>query len=249
MLRLAEEYNEFWRERFKLCLWDDSFKDAEVVAADGGKFKIHSVLLGLASPYMRELLSTESEGVSLILCDYSTEAVKAFLTLVHTGSHGELTEDYEEELESLCLTFDLRIEKEMLMCSENEDDEDNESRDLQITENEEMEEENEEPDDTFDDDDNANSPFSADDEDTLSSSPRSESASRSSWSNSGGLTLNLEENLAKPLSDSERSPEQQSPRPKKVGKRILTADLKPSDLTCQDCGKVFPVMYKLKVRK
>ena len=30
-------------------------------------------------------------------------------------------------------------------------------------------------------------------------------------------------------------------------KRILTAQLNPEDLKCQDCGESFPVMYKLKV--
>ena len=34
---------------------------------------------------------------------------------------------------------------------------------------------------------------------------------------------------------------------RKKKKRVLTAQLHPEDLKCKECGKTFPVMYKLEV--
>eukprot|EP00095_Tigriopus_kingsejongensis_P002989 maker-scaffold250_size238258-snap-gene-1.18 protein:Tk02989 transcript:maker-scaffold250_size238258-snap-gene-1.18-mRNA-1 annotation:"zinc finger protein 883-like" len=58
------------------------------------------------------------------------------------------------------------------------------------------------------------------------------------------LTVKLEENLTKSQA---RSRELEKRERKKKKKRVLTAELEPSDLTCQVCGKEFPVLYKLKI--
>ncbi len=212
-----KDQDGFWSEQLSSPLASDSTADINIVSSIKNKTKVHSLVIGLAFPWLRQALC-DLESPTIILENSSDAELEALVEFIYKGKKNCSSKSAVEDLQNFMTSLGLNSTIAPIF-SQNEGEKRPDTQDA---------------DEAFDSSDN-------EDKNAALQVALEENLSKASILN----TTSIPPSDVKTELPSEKESPNKPKKPR--AKRVLMAHLSEADLTCKICSKIFPALYKLKI--